>query len=220
MNQMSMAWMRMPGQSWTGFAASSLGMWIAMMVAMMLPSVMPALWRFRNAVRGDGTVPAGRLTMLAGSGYLLVWTAVGMFALPLAAALAALEMRAAAPAHAATIGIGVVMLIAGLLQFTAWKAHHLACCRQRPGGARGLPGDASTAWRYGLRLGLHCCYCCAGPTAILLVVGLMDLRAMAAVTLAITAERLAPAGELVARGVGLIIVATGLALTAHAAALL
>src|SRR5207302_5508750 len=34
---MSMAWMRMPGQTWSGAAASFLGMWVVMMVAMMLP---------------------------------------------------------------------------------------------------------------------------------------------------------------------------------------
>jgi predicted metal-binding membrane protein len=38
---MSMAWMRMPGQTWTGVAASFLGMWVVMMVAMMLPSFVP-----------------------------------------------------------------------------------------------------------------------------------------------------------------------------------
>jgi predicted metal-binding membrane protein len=34
-----MAWMRMPGQTWPGAAASFLGMWVVMMVAMMLPSL-------------------------------------------------------------------------------------------------------------------------------------------------------------------------------------
>src|SRR5258707_6354441 len=49
---MSMAWMRLPGQSWPGAAASFLGMWIVMMVAMMLPSLVPMLWRYRHAVGG------------------------------------------------------------------------------------------------------------------------------------------------------------------------
>ena len=96
----------------------------------------------------------------------------------------------------------MVVLLAGALQFTAWKAHHLACCREAPGRGRTLPADAGTAWRHGLRLGLHCSYGCAGLTAILLVIGVMDLRAMAAVGAAITAERLAPAGERVARAIG------------------
>ena len=46
---MSMAWMRMPGQTWPGAAASFLGMWVVMMVAMMLPSLVPMLWRYRQA---------------------------------------------------------------------------------------------------------------------------------------------------------------------------
>src|SRR5262245_20298584 len=44
---MSMAWMRMPGQTWVGAAASFLGMWLVMMVAMMLPSLAPMLLRYR-----------------------------------------------------------------------------------------------------------------------------------------------------------------------------
>src|SRR6202043_3981880 len=47
---MSMAWMRMPGQTWPGAAASFLGMWVVMMAAMMLPSLVPMLWRYRQAV--------------------------------------------------------------------------------------------------------------------------------------------------------------------------
>jgi predicted metal-binding membrane protein len=52
--------------------------------------------------------------------------------------------------------------------------------------------------------------------AVSLVAGMMDLRAMVAVTLAITAERLLPAGERVARGVGLLAVGAGVLLTVHA----
>src|SRR5262249_40918749 len=49
---MSMAWMRMPGQTWPGAAASFLYMWVAMMAAMMLPCLVPTLWRYRAAVGG------------------------------------------------------------------------------------------------------------------------------------------------------------------------
>jgi predicted metal-binding membrane protein len=52
---------------------------------------------------------------------------------------------------------------------------------------------------------------------ILLVIGIMDLRAMAVVTAAITVERLAPAGERVARAIGVVIVGGGLLLIARAA---
>ena len=121
-------------------------------------------------------------------------------------------MRVPAVSRAAPIATGVVMLIAGVLQFTAWKKRQLECCRAAPD--RALPAGAGTAWRYGLRLGLHCLHCCAGLTAVLLVIGVMDLRAMAAVTALIAAERLAPAGERVARGIGAAIITCGVYLIA------
>jgi predicted metal-binding membrane protein len=216
---MSMAWMRMPEQTWPGAAASFLGMWVVMMVAMMLPSLVPMLWRYRQAVGRTGETRLGRLTALAGVGYFFVWTVFGMVAFALGVALTAVEMQQPALARTVPIAVGVVILIAGALQFTAWKARHLACCRQAPGCDRMLTADAGTAWRYGLRLGLRCSQCCAGLTAILLVIGVMDLRAMAVVTAAITVERLAPAGERVARALGTVVVGAGLFLIARAAGL-
>jgi predicted metal-binding membrane protein len=233
---MSMAWMRMPGQTWPGAAASFLGMWVVMMVAMMLPSLVPMLWRYRQAVgrtaasakatascaeapRRRGETRLAPLTALVGVGYFFVWSVFGMIAFPLGVALATIEMQQPALARAVPIAVGVVVLIAGALQFTAWKARHLACCREAPGRGRTLPADAGTAWRHGLRLGLHCSHCCAGLIAILLVIGVMDLRAMAVVAAAITTERLAPAGERVARAIGAVVVGAGLFLIARAAGL-
>ena len=216
---MSMAWMRMPGQTWPAAAASFLGMWVVMMVAMMLPSLVPMLWRYRQAVGRPGETRLGRLTALVAAGYFFVWTVFGMAVFPLGVALAAVAMQRPPLARAVPITVGVVVLMAGALQRTAWKARQLACCREAPGRGRTLPADAGTAWRHGLRLGLHCSYCCAGLTAILLVIGVMDLRAMAVVAAAITVERSAPAGEVVARGIGAVVVGAGVFLIARAAGL-
>jgi predicted metal-binding membrane protein len=216
---MSMAWMRMPGQTWPGAAASFLGMWVVMMVAMMLPSLVPMLGRYRQAVGGAGEARLGRLTALVGLGYFFVWTVLGLATYPIGVGLAEATMRQPALAVAVPAAIGMVVLIAGALQLTAWKLHHLACCREAPGRGRTLPADAGTAWRHGLRLGLHCSYSSAGLTAILLVIGVMDLRAMVVVTAAITVERLAPAGERVARAIGAVAVGAGLYLIARAAGL-
>ncbi len=214
---MSMAWMRMPGQTWPGAAASFLGMWVVMRVAMMLPSLVPMLWRYRQAVGRTCETRLGPLTALVGVAYFFVWTLFGMAAYPLGVALAAMEMREPFLARAVPIAVALVVLGGGVAQLTAWKARHLACCRESPGRGRTLPADAATAWRHGLRLGLHCSYCSAGMTAILLVMGVMDLRAMAVVTAAITAERLAPAGERVARGIGMVVVGVGVVLIGRAA---
>ncbi len=215
----SMAWMRTPEQTWLGTAASFLGMWVVMMVTMMLPSLVPTLWRYRQAVDRTGETRLGRPTALVGVGYFFVWAVFGMTAFPLGAVLATAEMQLPALARAVPIAVGAVVLIAGALQFTAWKAHHLACCREAPGRGRTLPADAGTAWRHGLCLGLHCSSCCGGLTAVLLVIGVMDLRAMAVVTAAITVERLAPAGERVARAIGAVVIGAGLVLIARAAGL-
>jgi predicted metal-binding membrane protein len=216
---MSMTWMRMPGQTWSGAAVSFLGMWVVMMVAMMLPSLMPMLLRYRQAVDSTGQTRLGWLTLIVSVAYFCVWTMLGMVAFPLGVALATAEMRLPALASAVPIAAGIVVVIAGAMQFSAWKAHQLACCRETPRRCRTLQADAGAAWRYGVRLGLHCSYCCAGLTMILLVMGVMDLWAMAVVTAAITVERLAPGGERIARAIGVVIVGAGLLLIARAAGL-
>ena len=215
---MSMTWMRMPGQSWIEAAAWFLAMWVVMMAAMMLPSLAPMLCRYRQAVACTGESRLGLLTVLAGLGYFFVWTLFGLAVFPLGVVLAAAEMEHPEVARAVPAAVGVVILIAGAVQLTSWKAHHLACCRGMPARGR-TRADERTAWRQGVRFGFHCGLSCANLTAILLVVGVMDLRAMAAVTAAITAERLAPAGQRVAQAIGAVGLVAGLFVITRAAGL-
>lgn len=192
-----------------GAAAEFLGMWIAMMAAMMLPSLVPMLRRYRNALGALGEVRLAPLTAITGLAYFFVWALFGAAAFAARAALTALEMRYPALAAVLPFAGGAVVLVAGLLQFSRWKAHHLACCRAAPGRGT-VPANAGSAWRHGFRLGLHCSQCCFGLMAILLVLGVMDLRAMALVTAAITLERLAPAGARYARLTGAVASLLGL----------
>jgi predicted metal-binding membrane protein len=191
-------------------------MWVVMMAAMMLPSLVPVLSRYRRAVAGAGEPRLGLLTALVGGAYFFIWTMFGIGAYLSGISLAALAVRVPALAAAAPSAMGAVILMAGLLQISTWKARHLICCREVPGRGRMLPDDAETAWRYGLRLGLHCTRCCFPMTLVLLVVGVMDLLAMTAVAAAITLERLAPTGERVARSLGLAGVGAGLFVIARA----
>jgi predicted metal-binding membrane protein len=214
---MSMTWMRMPGQSWPGAMFSFVGMWVLMMVAMMMPSHLPMLLRYRQAVGMTGTRHAGLLTALVSVGYFSVWTGIGIVIFPTGIALAAGEMRSSALARAVPIVVGVLILFAGAFQFTSWKMRHLIYCREPLD--YGLAADATGSWRHGIRLGLRCAFACANLTAMLLAVGVMDLRAMGIVAIAITAERLAPAGEDMVRAVGCVAVGAGLLLIARAAGL-
>ncbi|AMY07032.1 putative metal-binding integral membrane protein [Luteitalea pratensis] len=216
---MSMVWMRMPGQTWPGAAASFLGMWVLMMVAMMLPSLVPMLWRYRQVVGTTSHARLDALTAIAAAGYVIVWTAIGLVLFPLGMSLAAIAMREAAIARAVPLAAGVAILVAGALQFTAWKSRHLACCREMPGTGCGLSGGASTALRLGVRLGLHCACSCGNLMAILIVVGLMDVPAMGLVTVAITAERYASVSERAAHAIGIIAAVTGAMAIARAVGL-
>ena len=219
---MSMAWMPMCGESWIGAAASFLGMWTVMMAAMMLPSLVPRLWRYRRDAARAGELASVLLTLPVAVGYFLVWALVGAAVYPLAAATMAVTMRYPLLARAVPMAVGLVVLMAGALQFTSWKAHHLACCRnddcrESLTCGRSPPATPFAAWRHGLRLGLHCSQSCAGLTAAFLVAGVMDWPVMLAVTAAINLERLAPAGERFARLIGAVVIGAGLLVIVRAA---
>jgi predicted metal-binding membrane protein len=177
------------------------------------------LWRYREAIGGTSELRPGRLTAIVGAGYFVLWTIFGIAVFPLGVALATVAMQQDALARAVPAAVGVVVLTAGIVQFTAWKARHLACCRELPWRGRGLSADPATAWQYGLRCGIHCLYCSVPLMAILLSLGVMDLRVMAVVATAITAERLVPNGGRVARVIGGVVIGAGFSLVARAAGL-
>jgi predicted metal-binding membrane protein len=206
-------WMPAPGQSWPGAAVSFLGMWVVMMAVMMLPVLLPMLWRYREAVATTGETRLGRLMAVATTGYFFVWAVFGLVVFLLGVEVMTLEMRLPVLNRAAPLLAGIVVLAGGALQFTAWKARRLACCREAPVCSRVSPTNLITAWRHGLRIGLNCSYCCAGLTAVLLVIGVMDLRTMALVTVAIWLERLSPRGRSVARAIGALVIAAGISMT-------
>jgi predicted metal-binding membrane protein len=186
------------------------------MVPMMLPSLAPMLSRYRRSVRGaDGVHRHGR-TALVALGYFAVWAVLGMAAYAAGAGIMAIEMRQGMAAHWLPVAAGVVILLAGGVQVSLWKARQLAACRE---GARcGCPSATTflAAARHGLGLGLKCSLCCGSLMVALLATGMMDLVAMAVVTLAISAERLAPAPARIARITGVAILAIGVVTIARA----
>ena len=213
---MSMPWMRMSGQNWLGAAASFVGMWVVMMVAMMLPTLVPMLLRYRGSVRGPDKTRLGRMTVLAGAGYFFVWAFFGAVVYPLGLVLTAAEMRCLALARSVPIATGGVLLLAGCVQLTAWKARQLGRCRNAPPCAPSPSSKVRSAWLHGLRWGVHCSMCCSGFMVILLVMGVMSLGAMATVTAAITVERFASRPERAARFTGVVVIAAGVLVIAGA----
>lgn len=191
----AMVWQLMPGEGWAGAAASFTAMWTVMMVPMMLPSLAPALWRDRQALaRGAATHWAAPVAVAA-AGYFFVWALLGLAVYPLGVLFLQSGSR---------VTTGVTLVAAGLVQVSGWKQRRLACCRE---AAHGKPVPA---WLHGMHLGMECALCCGNLMAIVVVTGVMDLRAMAAVAGAITLERTLPADVRVARGIGWMAVGAGL----------
>jgi predicted metal-binding membrane protein len=191
---MSMAWMRMPDQSWPAAAAMFVAMWLVMMVAMMMPAIAAVMLRHRRPLR----------VALA---YHAVWLAAGVAVYPLGVALAAAEMRWPAVSRAVPIASALAVGVAGVLQLTRGKAHALERCRDPACCAIGRKPGPRQAWRDGYKLGRHCVWCCGPLVLALLAVGVMDLVPMVAATLAITAERVLPRPRVVARAIGVVLIA-------------
>jgi Predicted metal-binding integral membrane protein len=194
-------------------SATSLGMsalmTVAMMIAMMLPSIAPTLWRHHRHLRAMRMPGAGPHTMLFAAGYAAVWFAIGLAMFATSAALSPMGM---APPMELPLGprAGAVLLCVGALQLTPWKARQLRRCRHACVTTRPVTTSAVSAWWNGCRFGLDCGLSCAGPMAALLVVGVMDMRAMVLTTVAITAERVLPGGARIARVTGALAVVAGL----------
>jgi predicted metal-binding membrane protein len=168
-------------------------MWSVMMLAMMLPSLTPVLLRLRR--NGAALADAGRV---AGA-YFLVWTLFGTLAYPIGAALASVAMHHESISRAVPRLTCGALLLAGLVQWSRWKARHLACCCT---ATRIETNQPSGAGRAGLNLGVHCAQCCLAIMTFMLIAGSMELRVMLATTIIITAERVLPRPAIIARITG------------------
>jgi predicted metal-binding membrane protein len=207
-------WTPMPGQTWPGVGVSFLAMWLAMTAAMMLPSLAPVLWRYRRSIASRNGLRRELLTSLVALGYFVVWTVFGLAALPVALVLEVMSMR---DASLTRVAIGALVVAGGALQLSGWKARSLALCRSTTASHRTPTSAPGGAWRHGWMLGVRCVQSCTGLMAIQLAAGLMDLRVMAVLTVAVTLERLSPDGARVARLTGMAGIALGVVLIAQAA---
>lgn len=202
----------MCGQTWLGAAATFVLSWTVMMAPMMLPPLTPGLWAFWRQTRCEASAEAASLhTALVALSYFLAWAMAGVVVFAAGATLAALSMRSTALAQAAPVAPNAVIVLAGVVQFTGWKARRIACCKSAPLHRFIAPIGARLACLHGVRLARHCGYCCANLMLALLVFDMMDWRAMTAATLAMGAELLVPAPRLMAKAIGALMIATGLA---------
>lgn len=213
------AWARPCGWRADRAFAAFAGMWGAMIVAMMLPVLAPALWHYRQLIGAyvPGCAHRTVRVAIAGVAYFSVWMAIGVLVWTAGDVLAAAALRLPALAYALPFASGATVFAAGALQLTGWKRHRLDCCRNEQAGTPAPRADAADAWRHGMRIALHCAACCGNLMTAALAAGAMDLRVMAVATAAIAAERLLPHGHRVARIVGVAMLVCGSAMLASGA---
>src|SRR5215475_814064 len=133
-----------------------IAVWVAMMAAMMLPGAAPAVLRRAHA-GGVRAVP-----LFAGS-YLAVWALVGI------------GVYALYRPHGA-VAAGVVVIAAGVYEFTPLKRHFRRLCRE----------SARSGFGFGL--------CCAGSSiglmAMLVALGVMSVTWMLVVAILVLGQKL------------------------------
>ncbi len=199
--------------SWSTEAAIyNLLMWIVMMIAMMTPSIAPAVLLF--ALHSRSRARAGRPYVPASvflAGYLLVWTSFSVAATAAHWGLEKYGFLNMMMEPASGKFSGIVLVIAGVFQFTPLKHACLQHCRGpldviMHGWKPGLIGALST----GMWHGAYCAGCCWALMLLLFAAGVMNIMWVALISIFVLIEKLAPRAELLARIAGAVLIATGI----------
>ncbi len=196
--------------------AAFVGGWTAMTVAMMLPTALPLITLFRVAV-SRRPERAGLVLRLIG-GYLGVWALFGVL---LYLADAGIHRAVAGvPLLAAGTGylLPVVLLAAGVYQFTPLKDRCLQECRSPltfiAGHWTGV-APAREALRLGARHGVFCLGCCWTLMLVMFALGVAHLPGMLVLGAVMAAEKSMPWGRRLVAPVGVVLVLSAVALAAQ-----
>ena len=112
---------------------------------------------------------------------------------------------------------GVLMLVAGIWQFTPVKDACLIHCRHPISFLLGHWREGTGgAFPMGLHHGLYCVGCCIAFMGLMFVFGAMNVLWMAVIAAYFVAEKTAPAAEIWSRWVGIFLCVAGVATLAYA----
>lgn len=209
-----LAWMAPPSpQPWTLADLFMLfAVWSVMMIAMMVPSAMPMIMMFTAVNRGrrqrDQTyVPTFIFTL----GYLVAW--VG-FSLIVALAQWRLHVTGLLDSKMnsnSSLLNGIVLVAAGVYQWTPLKEACLHQCRTPLGFLASSWRDGRLgAMTMGLRHGLFCIGCCWAMMLVMLAVGVMNMLWALLIAVFVVIEKIMPLARTVRAISGLGLVAWGM----------
>lgn len=188
-------------------------MWAAMMVGMMAPSAAPMILMYARVGR-HGKIEGKPLAATGwfAAGYVLAWTGFSLAATIIQWAIERSALLDSQMASASNVLGGIVLIAAGIYQWTPLKDVCLAQCQtplqflMRHGGFR---GDVPGCLLLGLRHGAYCVGCCWALMALLFVGGVMNVLWIALLSMLVLLEKLTPSGRWVARAAGIVCIAAG-----------
>jgi len=188
-------------------------MWMVMMAAMMLPSATPMILAYAAISRGR--VHSLAATWLFAVAYLVIWT---VFSGAATAGQLALEDASLlyGPSRTTSIVGAALLVLAGVYQLTPLKNACLAHCRSPLGFFMTKWRDGRTGgFTMGVKHGAYCVGCCGMLMGLLFVFGVMNLLWVAALSVLVLLEKIAPFGRAIARVSGVAMLAGAIALMVY-----
>jgi predicted metal-binding membrane protein len=188
-----------------GFVPFVMG-WTAMMVAMMIPATLPLILLYRLVARQRLSPVQARMGMAAlFLGYIAVWAVAGL-------PVYVYALTAQSIGRFAVVFPAVLLAIGGVYQFTSLKRScHARCSNPLFFLMQKWKPGTTGALRLGVLHGLDCLGCCAGLMVGLVALGMMNLALVFTVALIIFAEKTLPDSHRIARPLGFLMIAGGVA---------
>jgi predicted metal-binding membrane protein len=183
-------------------------MWAVMMAAMMLPSALPMILTFVDLSERSGERMRGLGFVAA---YLAIWLAFSAAATGAQWVFQAMDWIDSMIVSTSALLTGVLLLIAGVYQFSPLKRMCLAGCQSPLSFLLGRwhPGIYG-AFAMGVRHGVLCVGCCWALMALLFVGGAMNLAWVAALSIGVALEKMLPGGQRLSAVLGTATIALGL----------
>ena len=169
-------------------------MWFVMMIAMMIPSVTPLILIFSmvNRKKKQNKNPfVSSYYLLAG--YLIIWAVFSLLATLLQWFFQHLNWLNPDMVVTNKIVGGIILLLAGLFQFTPLKRQCLQYCQTPVSFIHTQWKEGkSGALKMGIKNGMYCLGCCWILMLLLFVSGIMNLLWIVLISLFVLTEKLLP----------------------------
>ena len=185
-------------------------MWAVMMIAMMLPTASPLVLLYGAAARRSAPGTASHQTYALAAGYVVAWTVFSLGATVLQRVLSSWLLLSPMMEPANEGVSAVLLLIAGVYQWTPLKQACLRTCQSPLGFLMGRwRGGVSGAFRMGFEHGIYCVGCCWALMLLLFAGGVMNLAVIVGLMVWVGFEKLTRYGRIGAQVTGAAMIAGG-----------